>query len=104
MVAWQLAFELEEKVVALIAASPQAKRDVDFRIQLTEACKGVPSNIAEGYGRYRPADSARGALPDGDETLERLSTTSPQRPAFSSTPPPQKRVTLVPNVRAEPSV
>jgi len=59
MVTWQLAFELKEKVIALIARSPGAKRDFDFRDQLTDACKSVPSNIAEGYGRYRPAEIAR---------------------------------------------
>ena len=59
MVAWQLAFELEERVVALIAASPEARRDFDYRNQLRKACKSVPSNIAEGYGRYRPAEIAR---------------------------------------------
>ena len=59
MIVWQLAFELKEKVVALIASSPRAMRDFDFRDQLTDACKSVPSNIAEGYGRYRPAEIAR---------------------------------------------
>jgi len=59
MVTWQLAFELKEKVIALISRSPGAKRDFGFRDQLTDACKSVPSNIAEGYGRYRPAEIAR---------------------------------------------
>lgn len=75
MVSWQLAFELEEKVVALIARSPMARRDVKFRGQLTEACKSVPSNIAEGYGRYRPTEIARFleiAMGSLDETENRL--------------------------------
>jgi four helix bundle protein len=59
MVTWQLAFELKEKVIALIARSPKARRDFSFRDQLTDACKSVPSNIAEGFGRYRPAEIAR---------------------------------------------
>lgn len=59
IIAWQLAFELEEKVIALIARSPLAQKDVDFRNQLSDASRGVPSNIAEGYGRYRPAEIAR---------------------------------------------
>ena len=59
MVAWQLAFELEGRVVALIASSPPAMKDFGFRDQLRDACKSVPSNIAEGYGRYRPAEIAR---------------------------------------------
>jgi four helix bundle protein len=59
MVTWQLAFELKEKVITLIAHSPKAKQDFNFRDQLTDACKSVPSNIAEGYGRYRPAEIAR---------------------------------------------
>jgi|SRR5690349_12960440 len=60
MVAWQLAFELEQKVVALIAASPEAKRDFDFRDQLRDACKSVPSNIAEGYDRWLRGGVASG--------------------------------------------
>ena len=59
MVAWQLAFELQEKVLTLIAKSPQAQRDFKFRDQLTDACKSAPSNMAEGHGRYRPAEIAR---------------------------------------------
>jgi four helix bundle protein len=57
MVCWQLTFELKEKIVALIAASPRAQKDFDFRNQLTDSCKSVPSNIAEGYGRYRPTQA-----------------------------------------------
>ena len=75
MVAWQLAFELEERTVALIAASPEANRDFAFRDQLREACKSVPSNIAEGYGRYRPTEIARFlefAIGSLDETESRL--------------------------------
>ena len=59
MVAWQLAYELKRKVVALIAASTKAKRDFEFRDQITDSCKSVPRNIAEGYGRYRPSEIAR---------------------------------------------
>ena len=59
MVAWQLAFELKEKIVALIAASPEAKRDFKFRDQITDSCKSVPRNIAEGHGRYRPPEISR---------------------------------------------
>ena len=59
MVTWQLAFELKEKVVALMARSRQAMRDFDFRNQIIDSCKSVPRNIAEGHGRYRPAEIAR---------------------------------------------
>ena len=59
MVAWQLTFELQEKIIALIAGSPQANKDFEFRNQLSRACRSVPSNIAEGYGRYRPTEIAR---------------------------------------------
>lgn len=75
MVAWQLAFELEEKVIALIVASPGGRRDFKFRDQLRDACQSVPSNIAEGYGRYRPAEIARFleiAIGSLDETETRL--------------------------------
>lgn len=77
MVAWQLAFELQEKVFALIAASPLAKRDFKYRDQLRDACESVPSNIAEGYGRYRPTEIARFleiAIGSLDETETRLRT------------------------------
>ncbi len=57
MVCWQLTFELKEKIVALMAASPRAQKDFDFRNQLNDSCKSVPSNIAEGFGRYRPAQT-----------------------------------------------
>ena len=59
MVAWQLAFELKAKIVSLIARSPGAKRDFMFRYQITDSCKSVPRNIAEGHGRYRPAEISR---------------------------------------------
>jgi four helix bundle protein len=59
MIAWQLAFELKDKVVAVLATSPPAKRDFKFRDQLSDAAKSVPANIAEGFGRYRPAEIAR---------------------------------------------
>jgi four helix bundle protein len=75
MVAWQLAFELKEKVVALLAVSPPALRDFAFRDQLTDAVKSVPSNLAEGFGRYRPRQTAQFvevALGSLDETENHL--------------------------------
>ena len=59
MLAWQLAFELERKVVMLVNDSSSAKRDFRFRDQLVSAAMSVPANIAEGFGRYRPTEMAR---------------------------------------------
>jgi four helix bundle protein len=74
MVAWQLAFELKTQVILLIKDSPAA-RDFKFRDQLADSARSVPSNIAEGFGRFNPAetmhflDIARGSL---DETENHL--------------------------------
>jgi four helix bundle protein len=74
LVAWQLAFELKCQVVALLQDGP-ATRDFRFRDQLADAARSVPANVAEGFGRFNPAeiarfvDIARGSL---DETENHL--------------------------------
>jgi four helix bundle protein len=74
MVAWQLAFELKTQVILLLKDGPAA-RDFRFRDQLAHSARSVPSNIAEGFGRFNPAetmhflDIARGSL---DETENHL--------------------------------
>jgi four helix bundle protein len=71
---WQLAFELQEQVVALTKSGPAAK-DFKFRDQLAASARSVSANIAEGFGRYKPAeimrfiDFARASL---DETESHL--------------------------------
>jgi len=59
MAAWQLAFELKDRTIALITASPRARADFRFRDQLTSSARSVPANIAEGFGRFRPTEIAR---------------------------------------------
>jgi four helix bundle protein len=51
--AWQLANELKLRVYGL-TDSGSVTRDFKFRDQLREAAASGPSNIAEGFGRYKP--------------------------------------------------
>jgi four helix bundle protein len=51
--AWQLANELKLGVYRL-TESGSVTRDFDFYYQLREAAASGPSNIAEGFGRYKP--------------------------------------------------
>jgi four helix bundle protein len=56
--AWQLAHAFKLGIYALISRGSLV---ADFRLsgQLREAAASVPSNIAEGFGRFDPADFAR---------------------------------------------
>jgi four helix bundle protein len=56
--AWQLADELRREVVALTETGP-ASKDFKFRDQIRDAVSSAARNIAEGFGRFRPADFAR---------------------------------------------
>ena len=58
LVAWQLAFELKSQVITLLQSGP-ASKDFRFRDQLADAARSVPANIAEGFGRFNPAEIAR---------------------------------------------
>jgi four helix bundle protein len=58
LVAWQLAVELRDKVLPLLRTEP-AKRDFRFCDQLADSVRSPARNIAEGYGRYSPAEIAR---------------------------------------------
>jgi four helix bundle protein len=55
---WQLANELKRKVYALIA-KPLVASDRDFCDQIRDSVRGGPRAIAEGFGRFRPADFGR---------------------------------------------
>lgn len=74
MVVWQLAFQILEQVNALLKSGP-ASKDFKYRDQLADSARSVPANIAEGFGRYGPAeimrfvDFARASL---DETESHL--------------------------------
>ena len=52
--AWQLANQLKLGVYSL-TESGSVTRDFRFRDQLRDAAASGPSNIAEGFGRYKPA-------------------------------------------------
>ena len=56
--AWQLADELKREVYALTEAGPTLK-DFEFRNQIRGSASSSTKNIAEGFGRFRPADFAR---------------------------------------------
>jgi four helix bundle protein len=74
LVAWQLAFELKSRIVILLQSGP-ASKNFKFRDQMADSARSIPANIAEGFGRFNPAeiarfvDIARGSL---DETENHL--------------------------------
>jgi four helix bundle protein len=57
--AWQLANEVKREVFALTETGAAAG-DFRFRDQLRGSAASAPRNIAEGFGRFRPKDFARG--------------------------------------------
>jgi four helix bundle protein len=57
LVCWQLADELETLVVALTDTGPVSK-DFKFRDQIRDSSASATRNIAEGFGRFLPADHA----------------------------------------------
>jgi four helix bundle protein len=54
LLAWKLTNELKREVYALIA-TPPSSTDIKFCNQLRESAASSPRNIAEGFGRFRPA-------------------------------------------------
>jgi len=56
--AYQLAEELKREVYALLATGP-ASKDFRFCSQLRDSVSSSPKNIAEGFGRFRPAPFAQ---------------------------------------------
>jgi four helix bundle protein len=67
LVCWQLANELEQLVFELTATGP-ASKDFKFRDQIRDSSSSSTRNMAEGFGRYWPAEFsgfltiARGSL------------------------------------------
>ena len=57
LVAWQLANEIKDEVLALIERT-SARRDYRFAGQVRDAATSIPSNVAEGFHRYNPAEFA----------------------------------------------
>ena len=58
LIAWQLSYELKCEVLAFTATGP-ASKDFKYRDQIEDSSASAPRNIAEGFGRFRPADFAR---------------------------------------------
>ena len=55
---WQLSNELKNRIYAFLATGPVAD-DFDFCKQIRGSARGATRTIAEGFGRFRPADFAR---------------------------------------------
>jgi four helix bundle protein len=55
--AWQLAWELKERVYAFTAAQPAAD-DRKFCDEIRESARSAPDNISEGFYRFNPVDFA----------------------------------------------
>ena len=55
LIAWQLAFQLQEEVFSFTTSGP-ALRDVKFCGQIQESSRSTTRNTAEGFGRYRPKE------------------------------------------------
>jgi four helix bundle protein len=84
--AWRLAMEVKREIFRLTETGPIAQ-DLEFRRQIRSAAASAPRNIAEGFGRYRPAEFAnktRIALGELNETASsvidaRSASISPRR-------------------------
>ena len=74
LVCWQRAYELKLGVYEL-ADRESVKRDFKFRDQIRDSASSAPRLIAEGYGRYYPAEFSkylRMANGELKETIESL--------------------------------
>src|SRR5436190_21607803 len=58
LVCWRLSYQLKCEVLEFTATGPAA-RDFKYRDQIQDSSASAPRNIAEGFGRFRPRDSAR---------------------------------------------
>ncbi len=58
LIAWQLAFELEQEIFASTAKGA-AWRDIKYREQIRDSSASAARNTAEGFGRFRPTEFAR---------------------------------------------
>lgn len=54
LIAWQRADDLERFVIEIIRR-PSLARDPDYCRQTADAAASAPRNIAEGFGRFAPA-------------------------------------------------
>jgi four helix bundle protein len=58
LVIWRLACELRDGIAKALASGSGA-RDLDFRWQIESSSRSVASNIAEGFGYFRPRQFAK---------------------------------------------
>jgi len=58
LVCWRLSYELKCEVLAFVESGP-ASKDFKYRDQIKDSSSSAPSNIAEGFGRFRPGEFAR---------------------------------------------
>ncbi len=58
LIAWQLAYRLQQDVFAF-TATPRVARDVKYCDQIRESSRSTSRNIAEGFGRFYPKEFRR---------------------------------------------
>ena len=58
LIAWQLAFELQQEVFPFTAIG-SVWHDDKYREQIRDSSASATRNTAEGFGRFRPRDFAR---------------------------------------------
>lgn len=58
LIAWQVARELADRV-AMLTATPAVRREFELARQLRTSSSSICANIAEGFGRFSPAEFAR---------------------------------------------
>ena len=58
LVCWQLSHELKCEVFDFTSQGP-ASQDFKYRDQIRASSASAPSNIAEGFGRFRPGEFAQ---------------------------------------------
>jgi four helix bundle protein len=58
LICWQLSYELQQAVFAITDSGPLA-RDLKFCNQIRESARSATRNIAEGFGRFEPAEFRR---------------------------------------------
>lgn len=58
LIVWRLACEFEDGVIDLVRGTPAA-RDFKFAGQITDAATSVPSNVSEGFHRFRALEFAQ---------------------------------------------
>jgi four helix bundle protein len=58
LICWQLADELE-KLVLELTESGSVSRDFKFRDQIQDSASSATRNMAEGFGRFFPAEHAQ---------------------------------------------